>query len=297
MTGTGIYGTIHDLDDDHAYLEVAPGVVIKLARRAVAAKVDRPGATRRGRHTTATPTGPRAERWHPAQRRRPWSLIIIVRGRAAVASATRSSPTTDPFLGLDLQGGVSVVLQPAKKNVSTRHAQRSHQHHQQAHQLVRAWRGPGVAPGQQHPGRDPRREGQGPGPRPGRPDRRAAVPARAGGPIPAGRRHDQTADPTTTAAGATTTTASGRHGTTATARQHHRGHDDHDGRRRPRPARRPSAWAHRPPGRRHAEPPAATLDQPRRPATTTTAGGHAPRPRARPRRRPRAPRPRPRPRR
>lgn len=40
MTGTGIYGTIHDLDDDHVHLEVAPGVVIKLARRAVAAKVD-----------------------------------------------------------------------------------------------------------------------------------------------------------------------------------------------------------------------------------------------------------------
>ncbi len=46
MTGTGIYGTIHDLDDDHVHLEVAPGVVIKLARRAIAAKVDDHGEPR-----------------------------------------------------------------------------------------------------------------------------------------------------------------------------------------------------------------------------------------------------------
>jgi preprotein translocase subunit YajC len=46
MTGTGIYGTIQALDDDHVHLEVAPGVVIKLARRAVAAKVDEQAATK-----------------------------------------------------------------------------------------------------------------------------------------------------------------------------------------------------------------------------------------------------------
>jgi preprotein translocase subunit YajC len=39
MTGTGIYGTIRGLDDDFVHLEVAPGVVMKLARRAVAAQV------------------------------------------------------------------------------------------------------------------------------------------------------------------------------------------------------------------------------------------------------------------
>jgi preprotein translocase subunit YajC len=46
MTGTGIYGTIHDLDDDYAYLEMAPGVVVKLARRAIAAKVTEPDDAR-----------------------------------------------------------------------------------------------------------------------------------------------------------------------------------------------------------------------------------------------------------
>jgi preprotein translocase subunit YajC len=40
MTGSGIYGTITDLEDDLAWLELAPGVVIKVARRAIASKVE-----------------------------------------------------------------------------------------------------------------------------------------------------------------------------------------------------------------------------------------------------------------
>ena len=53
-----------------------------------------------------------------ARRKRPWSLIIIV--LVALASLTYTVVTDNrPFLGLDLQGGVSVVLQPVKKNVSS----------------------------------------------------------------------------------------------------------------------------------------------------------------------------------
>src|SRR5215471_2668316 len=53
-----------------------------------------------------------------ARRKRPWSLIIIV--LVALASLTYTIVTDNrPFLGLDLQGGVSVVLQPVKSNVST----------------------------------------------------------------------------------------------------------------------------------------------------------------------------------
>jgi preprotein translocase subunit YajC len=44
MTGTGIYGTITRLESDFVYLEIAPTVVIKLARRAVASKVVAPSA-------------------------------------------------------------------------------------------------------------------------------------------------------------------------------------------------------------------------------------------------------------
>jgi preprotein translocase subunit SecD len=52
------------------------------------------------------------------RRRRPWSLIIIV--LVALLSLSYTIVTDNrPFLGLDLQGGVSVVLQPAKKNVSS----------------------------------------------------------------------------------------------------------------------------------------------------------------------------------
>jgi preprotein translocase subunit YajC len=39
MTGSGIYGTITELEGDLASLEIAPGVVIKLARRAIASTV------------------------------------------------------------------------------------------------------------------------------------------------------------------------------------------------------------------------------------------------------------------
>ncbi len=53
-----------------------------------------------------------------SRRRRPWSLIVIVVIAILCLSYTIFT-TNRPFLGLDLQGGVSVVLQPVKKNVST----------------------------------------------------------------------------------------------------------------------------------------------------------------------------------
>ncbi len=39
MSGSGIYGTITAIDGDVVYLEVAPGLELKVARRAVASKV------------------------------------------------------------------------------------------------------------------------------------------------------------------------------------------------------------------------------------------------------------------
>ncbi len=42
MTSSGIYGTIRSLDADEVRLEVAPGLELKMARRAVAAKVPEP---------------------------------------------------------------------------------------------------------------------------------------------------------------------------------------------------------------------------------------------------------------
>ncbi len=39
MIGAGVYGTLIEVTDDTVWLEIAPGVTIKVARRAVAAKV------------------------------------------------------------------------------------------------------------------------------------------------------------------------------------------------------------------------------------------------------------------
>lgn len=40
MTGSGIYGTIVQLEQDIALLQVAPGIELKVARRAIAARVE-----------------------------------------------------------------------------------------------------------------------------------------------------------------------------------------------------------------------------------------------------------------
>jgi preprotein translocase subunit YajC len=46
MTTAGIYGTIREIDSDHVRLEIAPGTVVKMARRAVAARVTQTDTTR-----------------------------------------------------------------------------------------------------------------------------------------------------------------------------------------------------------------------------------------------------------
>src|SRR4051812_22022568 len=40
MTGAGIYGTITAIGDDDVHVEVAPGVTIRMAKRAVGSKID-----------------------------------------------------------------------------------------------------------------------------------------------------------------------------------------------------------------------------------------------------------------
>jgi preprotein translocase subunit YajC len=51
MTGSGFYGTLTEVTDDTVLVELAPGIEVKLARRAVAAKVVAPVET----PETATP--------------------------------------------------------------------------------------------------------------------------------------------------------------------------------------------------------------------------------------------------
>lgn len=40
IMSSGVYGTIRSIDGDHVMLEVAPGIELKIAKRAVAAKVE-----------------------------------------------------------------------------------------------------------------------------------------------------------------------------------------------------------------------------------------------------------------
>lgn len=42
MMGSGIYGTIREMDGDFVRLEVAPGTELKIAKRAIAARVTPP---------------------------------------------------------------------------------------------------------------------------------------------------------------------------------------------------------------------------------------------------------------
>lgn len=47
-TTSGILGRITDLDDEHAKLEVAPGTVLTIDRRAIGMKLDRQGGSSSG---------------------------------------------------------------------------------------------------------------------------------------------------------------------------------------------------------------------------------------------------------
>lgn len=39
---SGIYGTVHQIEDDHLGIEIATGVVVKAARAAIGSRIERP---------------------------------------------------------------------------------------------------------------------------------------------------------------------------------------------------------------------------------------------------------------
>ena len=55
MTGSGFYGTLTEITDDTVVVLLAPGIEVKLARRAVAAKVVAPADTADTADSTDTP--------------------------------------------------------------------------------------------------------------------------------------------------------------------------------------------------------------------------------------------------
>jgi preprotein translocase subunit YajC len=57
ITTSGIYGSLREIDGDIAHLEIAPGITIRIARRAIAQTVHTPDALTAGStETTSTTT-------------------------------------------------------------------------------------------------------------------------------------------------------------------------------------------------------------------------------------------------
>ena len=56
MSGSGLYGTLVHIEDDTVALQIAPGVEVRVARRAIAAKVTAP-ETAGGSAADTTPLG------------------------------------------------------------------------------------------------------------------------------------------------------------------------------------------------------------------------------------------------
>ena len=99
MTTSGMYGRITRLGDDDVDIEIAPGTVIRIARAA------------RSR-SASSPMMSSATTRRPADMRRQVILltvtVVVIVGTFIATLASGNTPT----LGLDLQGGVSVTLQP-----------------------------------------------------------------------------------------------------------------------------------------------------------------------------------------
>ena len=107
LTTSGIYGRIARLGEDDADLEIAPGTVIHVARGAIGQRIEPESAAAGRRAARRRDRGGlnRAPQGHPA--RRDGRLIL----GAFVATVLGDSR---PVLGLDLQGGISIVLVPVK---------------------------------------------------------------------------------------------------------------------------------------------------------------------------------------
>ena len=292
----GIYGRIVDLDADdmprrgrrRASSSAWPGRRCSAGSRTTDAgrrRADDATPTDRRRRPTP-PSDPDRRRPEPLSRcdARSWSAPHVHRGARLRRPARRPSIAgNSPELGLDLQGGASVVLRPDERG-RRRAARPGDRDHPQPGRRPRRGRARHHPPGRRHRRAAPRREEPRPGPRARRPDRRAAVPARC----------SQSADPATRPP-----ERPGRRPTT-----HHGPGVDHDHRHR-RPRRR-APTHHRPRRRRRPPPPdrrdGAVRRRPPAPASRSRASSAARPPSARrhdrrhrpPRRRPpRPPRRRP----
>ena len=126
VTVGGIYGTIVGLDGDEVRLEIADDVVIRVARRAVAGHVGTPPAAP-AEDPTRSPTSPteRVRERRDLRRDRTTSMggrvtdrtknrLILLAMLVLLALTGVVAGRESPVLGLDLEGGLEVVLEAAR---------------------------------------------------------------------------------------------------------------------------------------------------------------------------------------
>ena len=132
ITTAGVYGFITGFDEDRIWLEIDDDVQVRISRAAIQGKVDtsgfstepKPPASGKSlppadstpehdhdRHDLDGHAGPRHCRM---TRRRLWASLIGCVGVPVIALALNLVVGNSPALGLDLQGGLSVVLAPSE---------------------------------------------------------------------------------------------------------------------------------------------------------------------------------------
>ena len=128
MTTSGVYGFITGFEEnDRIWLEIDEDVQIRVNRAAIQGKVDTSASGTDVRpeppKSAAPPASKRRRRQlgrrsHPRRRgmnrRRLWTSLLVIVGVAVVGLALNLGFGNAPVLGLDLQGGVSVVLTPKR---------------------------------------------------------------------------------------------------------------------------------------------------------------------------------------
>ena len=148
ITAGGIYGVVLSIEDDTMQVEIAPGVVMTLAREAVArrrddvavdARHDRPRRVRTARRPDRRDAGGLTR-----VRRSFWYLtitVVLIVGTFVLTLAGGSSPV----LGLDLQGGIEVRLEQVGKQRPNAVRRQGRRHHPQPRQRPRRRRDRGQA--------------------------------------------------------------------------------------------------------------------------------------------------------
>ena len=161
MLTSGVFATVREIADDHVKVEIAEGVVIKVARGAVGTKIEQAwteGDDAEAETTSrAAPTAPRrTDMARNAAAHAGRTLIVLLIGIAVLFGLVALGGTWKPALGLDLQGGTRITL-TANGNPSKENLDEAALHHRPAGQRHRRRRGRGHHAGQQvHRRGDPR---------------------------------------------------------------------------------------------------------------------------------------------